>query len=175
MVPMRATTLYITVLGALLSLLVGHVKVSWTMSSELALAVFSSTEAGALFLMALSRNIWMCYAGYLIFKSSYMLLITIATFKVAVNLSMEHYALLFGINTLAALVLQTLLTIIVVDPVGLGLDIFSQFLVYGCYYAVIAGMFFVWNIYIFISTFCRSPRNSLHSAIKSETQLYGLN
>ncbi|OCT81093.1 hypothetical protein XELAEV_18027906mg [Xenopus laevis] len=99
----------------------------------------------------------------------------LATFKVAVNLSMEHYALLFGINTLAALVLQTLLTIIVVDPVGLGLDIFSQFLVYGCYYAVIAGMFFVWNIYIFISTFCRSPRNSLHSAIKSETQLYGLN
>uniref|UniRef100_A0A803JJF9 Thiamine transporter 2 n=1 Tax=Xenopus tropicalis TaxID=8364 RepID=A0A803JJF9_XENTR len=155
-----------TFLGALLSLLVGHVKVSWTMSSELALTVFSIAEAGALFLMALSRNIWMCYAGFLIFKSSYMLLITITTFKVAVNLSMEHYALLFGINTLAALALQTLLSLIVVDPVGLGLDIFRQFLVYGCYFAVITGIFFVRSMYILISLYCKKSED----AIKEQTR-----
>lgn len=65
--------------GALSSLSVGYVKVNWELSGELALAIFSAVNAGAIFLMDYSTNIWMCYAGYLIFKSSYMLLITIAT------------------------------------------------------------------------------------------------
>ncbi|CAI9574294.1 unnamed protein product, partial [Staurois parvus] len=146
-----------TFLGALSSLSVGYVKVNWELSGELALAIFSAVNAGALFLMDYSTNIWMCYAGYLIFKSSYMLLITIATFQIAVNLTMERYALMFGMNTFVALALQTILTIIVVDSRGLGLDIVTQFLVYGSYFVVIAGIFFVRSLYIIVALRCKGP------------------
>lgn len=47
-------------------------------------------------------------------------------FQIAVNLSMECYALTFGINSFVALTLQTILTAIVVDNTALGLDIATQ-------------------------------------------------
>lgn len=39
---------------------------------------------------------------------------------------MERYALVFGVNTFIALGLQTVLTLIVVDASGLGLEITTQ-------------------------------------------------
>ncbi|XP_068136628.1 thiamine transporter 2 isoform X2 [Hyperolius riggenbachi] len=160
-----------TFLGALSSLSVGYVKVNWEMSGELALAIFSAVNAGALFLMDYSFNIWMCYAGYLVFKASYMLLITIATFQIAVNLSMERYALMFGMNTFVALVLQTILTIIVVDNRGLGLDIVTQFLVYGSYFAVIAGIFFARSLYVIVTMCCKRHKKEESTNIVEENQL----
>ncbi|XP_041419407.1 solute carrier family 19 member 3 L homeolog isoform X2 [Xenopus laevis] len=163
-------------LGAVLSFLVGYVKVNWDVFGELALTIFSAIDAGAIFIfMVYSRNIWMCYAGFIIFKSCYMLLITIATYQVAVNLSMERYALLFGFNTFVALVLQTILTLIVVDPRGLALDIVTQFIVYGSYFIVIAGIFFVRSMYLLIPLYCKGPVNQLQSAIKAKTHHYGIN
>lgn len=50
----------------------------------------------------------------------------LSRFQIATNLSVERYALVFGVNTFIALALQTLLTVIVVDASGLGLDIFTQ-------------------------------------------------
>ncbi|KAG7265973.1 LOW QUALITY PROTEIN: hypothetical protein CRUP_022678 [Coryphaenoides rupestris] len=65
--------------GAAAALSAGHVRVTWTVWGELALGAFSSVGAGAVFLMALASSIWACYAGYVLFKASYMLLITITT------------------------------------------------------------------------------------------------
>ncbi|KAG8520923.1 Thiamine transporter 2 [Galemys pyrenaicus] len=112
--------------GAVVALAVGHVNVNWDLLGELVLAIFSVVNAAALFLMHHTTSIWACYAGYLIFKSSYMLLITIAVFQIAANLSVERYALVFGINTFIALVIQTILTVIVVDPKGLNLPVSVQ-------------------------------------------------
>lgn len=39
---------------------------------------------------------------------------------------MQRYALVFGVNTFIALLLQTLLTLVVVDTAGLGLDVYTQ-------------------------------------------------
>lgn len=50
----------------------------------------------------------------------------IFSFQIAANLSMECYALVFGVNTFTALALQTLLTLIVVDASGLGLEVTTQ-------------------------------------------------
>lgn len=47
-------------------------------------------------------------------------------FQIAVNLSMERYALVFGINTFLALVVQTIVTVIIVDQRGLNLPISVQ-------------------------------------------------
>ncbi|NXE47409.1 S19A3 protein, partial [Dromaius novaehollandiae] len=141
--------------GAVTSLAVGYVKMNWDLFGELALGIFSTMNAGCLFLMHFTANIWACYAGYLIFKACYMLLITIATFQIAVNLSMERYALMFGFNNFLALVIQTILTVVVVDSKGLGLDILTQFLIYGSYFAVIAGIFLIRSIYVLVSIKCK--------------------
>ncbi|NXK53676.1 S19A3 protein, partial [Chauna torquata] len=67
-----------TFLSSLTSFMVAYVKVNWDLFGELALGIFSTIDTGSLFLMHFTTNIWACYAGYLIFKASYMLLITIA-------------------------------------------------------------------------------------------------
>ncbi|XP_046705869.1 thiamine transporter 1 isoform X2 [Silurus meridionalis] len=136
-----------TLLGALAAFSVGYVKVSWAVWGELALCIFSMVIAVAVYVMDTVRNIWVCYTSYVIFRASYMLLITIATFQIAANLSMKRYALVFGVNTFVALLLQTLLTVIVVDSAGLGLDIFPQFLIYGSYFAAIAVIFLIAGLY----------------------------
>ncbi|XP_044288927.1 thiamine transporter 2 [Varanus komodoensis] len=144
-----------TFLSSLASLVVGYLKVNWDLTGELALGVFSALDAGSLFLMCFTKSIWVCYAGYLVFKACYMFLITIATFQIAVSLSMERYALMFGFNNFVALLIQTIVTFIVVDSKGLGLNIGTQFLIYGSYFAVIAGVFLSRSIYIIISIKCQ--------------------
>ncbi|XP_039383355.1 thiamine transporter 1 isoform X2 [Mauremys reevesii] len=136
-----------TLLGAVAVFAVGYIKVSWATWGEVALALFSLLIAAAVYVMDTVRNIWLCYASYVIFRIVYMLLITIATFQIATNLSMERYALVFGINTFIALALQTLLTLIVVDSSGLGLNIFTQFMIYASYFAAISLVFLVSGIY----------------------------
>ncbi|KFP16673.1 Thiamine transporter 2, partial [Egretta garzetta] len=143
-----------TFLSSLTSFVVQYMKINWDLFGELALGIFSAIDAGSLFLMHFTTNIWACYAGYLIFKACYMLLITIATFQIAVNLSMERYALMFGFNNFVALVIQTILTVVVVDSRGLGLDIVTQFLIYGSYFAVIAGIFLIRSICMLVSSQC---------------------
>uniref|UniRef100_A0AAX7V950 Solute carrier family 19 member 3b n=1 Tax=Astatotilapia calliptera TaxID=8154 RepID=A0AAX7V950_ASTCA len=115
-----------SLVGAAAAFSVGYIKVTWVVWGELALGMFSAVGSGAVFLMAFTSSIWVCYVGYAIFKSCYMLLITITTFQIASNLSMECYALTFGINTFVALSLQTIITVTVVDEAALGLDIVTQ-------------------------------------------------
>ncbi|KAJ8253053.1 hypothetical protein GJAV_G00208610 [Gymnothorax javanicus] len=136
-----------TLLGAMAAFGVSFVKISWAAWGELALCVFSVVIAVAMYVMDTVWNIWVCYASYVIFRATYMLLITIATYQIAANLSMRRYALVFGVNTFIALLLQTMLTLIVVDSVGLGLDIISQFLIYASYFAVIAIVFLAAGLY----------------------------
>lgn len=136
-----------SLVGAAAAFSVGYIKVTWVVWGELALGVFSAVGSGAVFLMAFTSSIWVCYVGYAIFKSCYMLLITITTFQIASNLSMECYALTFGINTFVALSLQTIITVTVVDEAALGLDIVTQFIIYGSYYAVISVLFLIRGTY----------------------------
>uniref|UniRef100_A0A8C3JU54 Solute carrier family 19 member 2 n=1 Tax=Calidris pygmaea TaxID=425635 RepID=A0A8C3JU54_9CHAR len=68
-----------TLLGAVAVFVVGHIKTSWAMWGEVALALFSFLIAAAVYIMDTVRNIWVCYASYVVFRIIYMLLITIAT------------------------------------------------------------------------------------------------
>ncbi|XP_054691413.1 thiamine transporter 2-like [Grus americana] len=166
-----------TFLSSVTSFIVQYMKINWDLFGELALGIFSAIDAGSLFLMHFTTNIWACYASYLIFKACYMLLITIATFQIAVNLSMERYALMFGFNNFVALVIQTILTVVVVDSRGLGLDIVTQFLIYGSYFAVIAGVFLIRSICMLVSSKCerkiaRSCKEHLnHAEHESKEQI----
>ncbi|XP_019602991.2 thiamine transporter 1 isoform X2 [Rhinolophus sinicus] len=130
-----------TLLGAVAVFAVGYIKISWSTWGEMTLSLFSLLIAAAVYVMDTAGNIWVCYASYVVFRIIYMLLITIATFQIAANLSMERYALVFGVNTFIALGLQTVLTLIVVDASGLGLEITTQFLIYAGYFALISVVF----------------------------------
>ncbi|NXA40703.1 S19A2 protein, partial [Eudromia elegans] len=147
-----------TLLGAVAVVVVGHIKTSCAMWGEVALALFSFLIAAAVYIMDTVHNIWVCYASYIVFRIIYMLLITIATFQIATNLSVERYALVFGVNTFIALALQTLLTLIVVDASGLGLDIFTQFMIYASYFAAISLLFLGSGIYSIIRTYRRQEQ-----------------
>lgn len=65
--------------GAVAVFVVGHIKTSWAMWGEVALALLSFLIAAAVYIMDTIRNIWVCYASYVVFRIIYMLLITIAT------------------------------------------------------------------------------------------------
>ncbi|XP_056138871.1 uncharacterized protein LOC130115285 [Lampris incognitus] len=147
-----------TLVGAAAALSVGHVKVMWDVWGEMALGLFSAVGTGAVFLMGLTNSIWACYAGYVVFKASYMLLITITTFQIASNLSMACYALTFGINNFVALSLQTIVTAIVIDETVLGLDIVTQFIIYGSYYAAISALFLIRGTYTVCTYHCSAKR-----------------
>uniref|UniRef100_A0A8C5P700 Thiamine transporter 1 n=1 Tax=Leptobrachium leishanense TaxID=445787 RepID=A0A8C5P700_9ANUR len=121
-----------TLLGAVVVFAIGYIKISWSSWGELLLGLFSLIIAISVYIMDTIGIIWVCYVSYILFRSLYMLLITIATFQIAANLSMECYALVFGVNTFIALVLQTLITLIVVDSSGLGLDLFTQVNTFFC-------------------------------------------
>ncbi|XP_023185580.1 thiamine transporter 1 isoform X2 [Xiphophorus maculatus] len=136
-----------TLLGALAALLVGCLPVDWTHWGELLLWVLSLLMAACVFIMTLPKNIWVSYGSYVIFRTIYMLLITVATYQIAASLSMQRYALVFGVNTFGALLLGTLITVVVVDSAGLGLDVVTQFFIYGGYFAVISVVFLLAGLY----------------------------
>ncbi|XP_035006160.1 thiamine transporter 1 [Hippoglossus stenolepis] len=136
-----------TLLGALAALLVGYLPICWALWGELVLCVLSLLMATCVFVMDTLRQIWLCYASYILFRATYMLLITVATYQIAASLSTQRYALVFGVNTFMALLLQSLLTFVVVDSAGLGLDIFTQFLIYGGYFAVISTVFLIAGLF----------------------------
>ncbi|XP_063811715.1 thiamine transporter 1 [Pseudophryne corroboree] len=146
-----------TLLGAVAVFFVGYIKMSWSTWGELLLALFSLVIAISIYIMDIIGNIWVCYAMYVLFRSIYMILITIATFQIAANLSMECYALVFGVNTFIALLLQTLMTVIVVDSRGLGLDLFTQFKIYSGYFAIIALIFFASGLVQVLKN-CQKPQ-----------------
>ncbi|XP_068446844.1 thiamine transporter 1 isoform X2 [Clinocottus analis] len=79
-----------TLLGALAAMLVGYLPVSWSMWGELALCVLSLLMAGCVFAMDTLGNIWLCYSCYVLFRATYMLLITMATLSARWALQSGH-------------------------------------------------------------------------------------
>ncbi|XP_076833368.1 thiamine transporter 1 isoform X2 [Brachyhypopomus gauderio] len=140
--------------GAAAAYGIGFTPTDWSRWGEMALGSLSGLGGGALYIMVFTANIWVCYAGYIIFKSLYMLLITITMFQIAAGLSTERYALVFGTNTFVALIFQTILTSVVVDSTGFGLDIVPQFIIYGTYFFFIALIFFLRGLYSILYLQC---------------------
>ncbi|KAM4626700.1 reduced folate transporter [Discoglossus pictus] len=127
-----------TLLGAITSFAAGHVKIRWTLWSELVIGLITAFQAGLLILMNSTGNIWVCYAAYILFRSSYQFLVPIAIFQIASSLSKELCALVFGVNTFFATVLKTIITIIISDKRGLALSVHPQFYVYFAYFTLLA-------------------------------------
>ena len=71
-----------------------------------------------LYCMATYGNIWLAYVGYCLVRVSYQVLMTVASFEIVKYLPEDAFALIFGINTFAAVGVQSLLSLIVNTILG---------------------------------------------------------
>ncbi|XP_029640815.1 thiamine transporter 1-like isoform X2 [Octopus sinensis] len=136
-------------LSAASSFGVGFLKIEWNSYENVLLFSVNVIISSLMIVMALATKIWLAYMCYIIIRISYHTVLTIATYQIATFLDTQSYALVFGFNTFLALVLETILTIIVVDKRGLNLDIRTQFIVYGGYFGVLALPFLARMLYCF--------------------------
>ena len=64
--------------GSLVAVMLAYVKTNWSVFGELCLGVVSVADAFFLLLSALTSSIWMAYLMYILFRTAYTFLITIA-------------------------------------------------------------------------------------------------
>ncbi|KAF6204345.1 hypothetical protein GE061_002686 [Apolygus lucorum] len=134
-----AVELAYTLTSAASSYSFGKLRVDWTRFGELALCLGSFLISGLLLTMALTSNIVVAYVTQVFYALVYHSVMTISTSEVATNIIPDSYGLIFGFTTFVALLLQTLLTIVVIEY--LSLQPKSQFLVYSGYFAVLGCLF----------------------------------
>ncbi|XP_076028355.1 thiamine transporter 1-like [Oratosquilla oratoria] len=129
-----------TLLSALAAFSVGFLHVNWDLLGEMTLAVISLLDGLLLCFMGATESIWVAYINYIFFRVSYQVLITVASFQVAKKLRADSYGLVFGINMFFSLLMQTILTVVVVDVLLVPIRI--QFVIYGLYFCLLAMGFF---------------------------------
>ena len=64
--------------ASLVAFLLAFPRINWTIWGELCLAVFSVIDSFLLFVMAGTKNVWVAYCCYVMFRTVYTFLITIA-------------------------------------------------------------------------------------------------
>ncbi|VDK67768.1 unnamed protein product [Litomosoides sigmodontis] len=115
-----------TLIGAIVCFFVQYLRIDWVKCGELILWLNSTISAVLLIVMSQTTSAFIAYILYIVFASIYQLLMTAASTNIATELTAASYGLVFGSNTFVALLLQTILTLIVVDEHGLALDIRTQ-------------------------------------------------
>uniref|UniRef100_A0A8R1TQM6 Uncharacterized protein n=1 Tax=Onchocerca volvulus TaxID=6282 RepID=A0A8R1TQM6_ONCVO len=143
-----------TFIGAFISFLVQYINMKWSKRGEYILAITSAFISVLLVIMSQTKVIYVTYALYVVVITIYHLLITVASVNIATQLDSASYGLIFGWNTFMALFLQTILTIVVTDKHGFSLPIRTQFIVYGCYFTLVAIMFALILGYKFAKKLC---------------------
>jgi solute carrier family 19 (thiamine transporter), member 2/3 len=132
----------LTLLGALFSLLAGVVHLNFLRKQNqtlIVLVIMSSIQGIFVVLAANSQTLMTCYIFYISYGIAYAFCITICATEIAKNLSDDAYGLVFGINTLLALIVQTSLTLSIVAN-GL-LSPADQYQVYGYFYISLGGVY----------------------------------
>ncbi|XP_015587819.1 thiamine transporter 1 [Cephus cinctus] len=147
-----------TIIGAATVFGVGKLQLNWPLVGEAMLSIFSFIEGILLLLIACTYNIWLSYTVYILFGVIYHTIVTVASFQVVKHLLEDSYGLIFGINTLIALLLQSLLTYIVISGSIFELNIRSQYFVYSGYFIVLGIVFMIMSIYTIVKK-CQSGQD----------------
>ncbi|XP_034472796.1 thiamine transporter 1 [Drosophila innubila] len=139
-----------TLLGAIGAIIAGFLNSNAHRNFYMFINAICGFILGALLLLAtFCNNVWISYVNYVIFCSVFYFIVTIAAAIVAENLVDDSFGLIFGINTLIALLLQSILTLIFVTDTGFGLPPKDQYIVYGSYFLIMS------VIYLLILLFLR--------------------
>lgn len=113
------------------ALLASLLNVNWLIWGEMTMGSLSLLATITLLIASYSRIIYVAYAAHVLYRSTYAFVITIArwvellgvvillfefpTFssQIAIHIDYESYGLIFGFNTLLALILEAILAAIV--------------------------------------------------------------
>uniref|UniRef100_A0A1I8PYP1 Major facilitator superfamily (MFS) profile domain-containing protein n=1 Tax=Stomoxys calcitrans TaxID=35570 RepID=A0A1I8PYP1_STOCA len=149
----------VTLLGAAAAMTAGLMEGVRRQHWHIWILTICSILMGAFMIISAVTNLlWVAYAMYVLFGILYFFVITIASATVAHNLTDDSFGLIFGINTLIALVLQTILTLIVVTDAGYALLPRDQYKVYGGYFLVLAVIFVAVYIQEHLSKYCTKSK-----------------
>lgn len=135
----------LTLCGAIVALLAGRLHAKYFKSQAvclLILTVLAILEGLTIFLSTYANTLTVSYVGYVLFGVLYSFSITIASIEIAKRLMEDSFGLIFGINTLFALLIQTILTLTIVSS-GFKLDVFGQFTTYGYFFIVLGVVYFI--------------------------------
>lgn len=147
----------LTLFGAISAFLAGYLTSQTFKKFDLwILTICSLLEGVFIIVSSQTSSIWVAYSMYVLFGVLYMFMITIASATVAKELADDSFALIFGINTLVALIFQSILTAVVNQ--WLDLTFREQFLVYGLYFIGLSLVYFVTGIVKVV--FCRKTNHS---------------
>ncbi|CAD6187052.1 unnamed protein product [Caenorhabditis auriculariae] len=102
-------------------LLAQKLFVDWVKWGEIFLSLGSLAQGLLLFLLSQTGQLFVMYAGYIAYRVIFQAMATIAQNNLASGLKSESFGLLFGTNTFVALVLQTILTVVVIDIANLSI------------------------------------------------------
>lgn len=142
----------LTLFGALSATLAGHVlHKSFVKYDIYLLTLCSFIEGGLILVSATTSNVYVSYIMYILFGIFFHFIITLVTAFVARCLSDDSFALIFGINTLVALVIQTIFTVIfVTETASLSFSPRQQFYVFGYYFIGLGVMYSIASIVKFL-------------------------
>lgn len=142
----------LTLFGAIAAFLAGFMTSKTFQKFDMWILTFCSFLEGVFVVISSqTTSIWIAYSMYVLFGVLYTFMITIASATVAQHLADDSFALIFGVNTLFALIFQTILTIIAIT--WLELSFRDQFLVYGFYFIGLSLLYLVTSVVNLI--FCR--------------------
>lgn len=64
--------------GAITAFTAGFVKIQWALWAKLIIGAVTAVQAGLIFLMHSTGNIWLCYMAFVLFRGFYQFLVPIA-------------------------------------------------------------------------------------------------
>lgn len=93
--------------------------------------------------------------------------------EIAKSIPEDSFGLIFGINTFAAMFLQSMLTLAVVtDAIGLELDIQQQFNVYACFYIALGLVYLIPIVYRLFKCICNcKPEDVEKEGVRSNEKI----
>lgn len=125
----------LTLLGFVGTLCAGVLKCNWRIKGELVLVISSLIEGFILLYSSRTEYVFHSYICYIAFGALFHFMIAIASSEIARHIKNESYGLVFGVNSFAAVVVQTILTAVVVTKgIGFALSPRDQYFVYGWFF-----------------------------------------
>ncbi|CAL8121784.1 unnamed protein product [Orchesella dallaii] len=128
-------------LSAVFAIVLPYVKLPWERWGEIYLSFISLIQGAIILWMSQTHHLYVAYICYIIFQTMFHVVIIIASSEVAESVKEDSEAFIFGINTLIALVIQAILTILITGEQGFELGIRDEFVVYGLYSSLLGVIF----------------------------------
>ncbi|KAI5692596.1 hypothetical protein M8J76_009711 [Diaphorina citri] len=139
-----------TLTSASAAFLFGRVMLDWTIHGESLLGLLTLAGGILVTLSAFTSSMIFCYVVYVLFGTLYHIQMTVAYSEIAKHIKPDSYALVFGVNSFASLLFQTVMTFTVAGDQVFVLPIRTQFTVYGIFFLLLGSFYLIKAVVTYI-------------------------